>query len=311
MYRSVLCVTSSIVIHVIGIRQSKLELIVLASGKDRGELTPISTAMPSTVHRPPSTAPPVFTIITVVYNGAADLPGTMESVRSQTYPHIEYIFVDGASKDNSLQIIQDFAKTMPNVRWISEPDKGLYDAMNKGMRIATGDFVWCLNCGDHIHAPDVLEKMAALIMPQTDVLYGETMLVDAERRPVGTMSELSTRQLPEHLHWRQFLGGMLVVHQAFIPRLSVAPPLMDNNLCADYDWCIKILKKSRENINTGFITTDYLMGGISKQRHRQSLRDRFAVMRTHFGLVLTLLAHGWIVIRALVHRIKRWGKAKY
>ena len=281
--------------------------------------------MPSTVHRSlsaeglpevePSTLNPqpstLFTIITVVYNGAADLPGTMESVRSQTYPHIEYIFVDGASKDNSLQIIQEFAPTMPNVRWISEPDKGLYDAMNKGMRIATGDFVWCLNCGDHIHAPDVLEKMAALITPQTDVLYGETMLVDAERRPAGTMSELSTRQLPEHLHWRDFLGGMLVVHQAFVPRLSIAPPLIENNLCADYDWCIKILKKSRENINTGFITTDYLMGGISKQRHRQSLRDRFAVMRTHFGLVLAVLAHGWIVMRAVIHRVRRWGKARY
>jgi hypothetical protein len=179
------------------------------------------------------------------------------------------------------------------------------------MRIATGDFVWCLNCGDHIHAPDVLEKMAALVQPDTDVLYGETMLVDAERRPAGTMSELSTRELPVRLHWRQFLGGMLVVHQAFIPRLSVAPPLIENNLCADYDWCIKILKKSRSTVNTGFITTDYLMGGISKQRHRQSLKDRFQVMRTHFGLVPTLLAHGWIVIRALIHKIRRSGKPKY
>ncbi len=252
-----------------------------------------------------------FTIITVVYNGEKDLPGTMESVRRQTYPHIEYIFVDGASKDNSLQVIKDFVPAMPNVRWISEPDKGLYDAMNKGMAIATGDFVWCLNCGDHIHAPDVLEKMAALVTPDTDVLYGETMLVDERRRPVGTMSELSTRQLPARLHWRQFLGGMLVVHQAFIPRLSVAPPLIENNLCADYDWCIRILKKSRGTVNTGLITTDYLMGGISKQRHRQSLRDRFAVMREHFGLPATLLAHGWIVLRAGLHRVKRWGKTRY
>jgi len=273
-----------------------------------------SKTTPNTLNEQPATSNQqliTFTIITVVYNGETDLPGTMESVRQQTYPHIEYIFVDGASKDNSLKIIQEFAPTMPNVRWISEPDKGLYDAMNKGMRIATGDFVWCLNCGDHIHAPDVLEKMAALVTPETDVLYGETMLVDAERRPVGTMSELSTRKLPKHLHWRQFLGGMLVVHQAFIPRLSVAPLLIENNLCADYDWCIKILKKSRQAVNTDLITTDYLMGGISKQRHRQSLRDRFKVMRAHFGLVPALLAHGWIVIRAVIHRVRRWRKARY
>ena len=270
--------------------------------------------MPSpAVHRPPSTAhrPPVFTIITVVYNGEKYLPGTMESVRRQTYPHIEYIFVDGASKDNSLKIIQDFAKTMPNVRWISEPDKGLYDAMSKGLRLATGDFVWCLNSGDHIHSPDVLEKMAAMVTPQTDVLYGETLLVNEAREPVGTMSELSTRRLPARLRWRDFLGGMLVVHQSFIPRRTIAPEFIENNLCADYDWCIKILKKSRGNVNTGFITTDYLMGGISKQRHRQSLRDRFAVMRAHFGLLPALAAHAWIVVRAVLHRIRRRGKAKY
>jgi hypothetical protein len=104
---------------------------------------------------------------------------------------------------------------------------------------------------------------------------------------------------------------MLVVHQAFVPRLSIAPPLIENNLCADYDWCIKILKKSRLSVNTGFITTDYLMGGISKQRHRQSLRDRFSVMRTHFGLVPTLLAHVRIVIRAAIHRVRRSEKARY
>ncbi|MEZ4966973.1 MAG: glycosyltransferase family 2 protein [Saprospiraceae bacterium] len=256
-------------------------------------------------------ASPVFTIITVVYNGEADLPGTMESVRRQTYPHIEYIFVDGASSDNSLQLIRDFEKTMPSVRWISEPDKGLYDAMSKGLRIATGDFVWCLNSGDHIHSPDVLEKMAAMVTADTDVLYGETLLVNEAREPIGTMSELSTRKLPAKLGWRDFLGGMLVVHQAFIARRSLAPMFIEDNLCADYDWCIRIMKKSRRIVNTGFVTTDYLMGGISKQRHRQSLRDRFAVMRTHFGLMPALLAHGWIVIRAAVHRFRRWGKPRY
>ncbi len=260
---------------------------------------------------PAAHRPPLFTIITVVYNGEKDLPGTMESVRRQTYPHIEYIFVDGASKDNSLKIIQEFAQKMPNVRWMSEPDKGLYDAMSKGLRMATGDFVWCLNSGDHIHSPDVLEKMAAMVTPQTDVLYGETLLVNEAREPVGTMSELSTRRLPARLGWRDFLGGMLVVHQSFIARRTIAPEFIENNLCADYDWCIKILKKSRENINTGFITTDYLMGGISKQRHRQSLIDRFDVMRTHFGLFPALAAHARIVIRAILHRIRRRGKARY
>lgn len=235
----------------------------------------------------------------------------MESVWRQTYPHVEYIVVDGASKDRSLDIIAEYAGKMPHLRWISEKDKGLYDAMNKGLRMATGDFVQFLNCGDELHEADTLEKLAACVTDHTDVLYGETMLVDDNRHPAGAMSELSTRSLPAQLHWRDFIRGMLVVHQSFIPRRTIAPEYIENNLCADYDWCIRILKKSRENVHAGVIITDYLMGGISKQRHRQSLKDRFSVMRRHYGLVQTLLAHGWIILRAAWHRLSRSGKPRY
>ncbi|MCK6692196.1 MAG: glycosyltransferase [Thermoanaerobaculia bacterium] len=264
--------------------------------------------MPSTVHRPP---PAVFSIITVVYNGAFLLPGTIESVRRQTYPFIEYLVIDGGSTDGTVDIIRKYAAEMPNLRWISEKDRGLYDAMNKGLRLATGDFVWFLNSGDHLHAPDTVEKLAQMVSPETDVLYGETLLVEENRKPLGLMGELSTRSLPPHLHWRNYLGGMLVVHQSFVARRVLAPAYMDGNLCADFDWCIRILKESRQTVNSGLILSDYLAGGISKKRHRQSLSDRFAVMRTHFGLVPTLLAHAWIAIRAAAHRVKRWGKERY
>ncbi len=254
---------------------------------------------------------PVFSIITVVYNGELLLPGTMTSVLEQTYPHIEYWVIDGASKDNSLAIIRDFAAKMPNLHWISEKDAGLYDAMNKSLTLATGDFVWFLNAGDHLHSPDTVARIAALVTPETGVLYGETLLVDDVGQPVGTMSELSTRSLPQHLTWRDYLWGMRVVHQSFVPRRTLVSPYIMGNLCADYDWCIRILKQRRESINTGLILSDYLMGGMSKQRHRQSLRDRFAIMRTHFGWMLTLFAHGWILLRAVWHRLRRMGKATY
>jgi len=256
-------------------------------------------------------AAPVFSIITVVYNGAPLLPGTLQSVREQTYPGIEYIIVDGGSRDQSVAIIQDFAAAMPAVRWISEPDQGLYDAMNKGLRMATGDFVWFLNCGDHLFAPTTVAQCAALVQPDTDVLYGETRLVDDHRQPAGTMSELSTRRLPAHLHWRDYSGGMLVVHQSFVARRLLAPAYRTDNLCADYDWCIRILQQSRSTLYTGLILTDYLMGGLSKQRHRQSLRDRFTIMRRHFGLLPTLLAHVRIVFRALAHCWQRQGRKRY
>ncbi len=254
---------------------------------------------------------PVFSIITVVYNGAALLPGTMQGVWAQTYPHIEYLVIDGGSKDATVAGIQDFAAKMPNLRWISEPDRGLYDAMNKGLRMATGDFVWFLNSGDHLHDAGTVARCAALVTATTDVLYGETLLVDEARQPAGTMSELSTRRLPDHLHWRDYLGGMLVVHQSFVARRTLAPEYRTDNLCADYDWCIRILKHCRTIVNTGLVLTEYLMGGLSKQRHRQSLRDRFAIMQEHFGLFPTLLAHGRIVLRAASHRLHRQGKKRY
>ncbi len=254
---------------------------------------------------------PVFSIITVVFNGEKLLPGTIESVQRQTWPHIEYLVVDGGSTDGTLNVMRQYAAEMPNLRWQSESDEGLYDAMNKGLRQATGDFVWFLNCGDELREPDTVERLASLVQPDTDVLYGDTMLVDEARRPLGLMSDLSTRRLPTRLSWRDYLGGMLVVHQSFVPRRTLTPYYILDNLCADYDWCIRILKKSRANVWSGLTLTDYLAGGLSKRKHQQSLRDRFRVMREHFGLGPTLLAHGWIVLRAIGHRLTRIGKPKY
>lgn len=252
-----------------------------------------------------------LSIITVVYNSKDLLPGTVESVLRQTWPDIEYILVDGGSNDGTLELIRQYAAQTPYIKWVSGKDKGLYDAMNKGLAMATGAFVQFLNSGDWLHAPDTVEQIMLKATPDTGVLYGDTLLVNASRDPAGLMSELSTRPLPEALHWTQYLGGMLVVHQSFIARRSLAPEYALGNLCADYEWCIEILKKSGENIHTGIIITDYLMGGMSKQRHRQSLKDRFKVMRRQFGWMPALLSHLWIVLRAAVHYFRRWGRTRY
>lgn len=257
---------------------------------------------------------PVFSIVTVVYNGEPLLAPTMESVRRQTYPCVEYIVVDGASSDGSLAIIKSYAEKMPALRWVSEPDKGLYDAMNKGLHMACGDFILFLNAGDQLHAPDTLENMAKVAManPHSDVLYGETMLVNEDRVPQGTMSELSTRKVPRKLHWVMYLGGMLVIHQSFVPRHSIAPDYrLSAGLCADYDWCIEILKKSRANTHVGIVVTDYLMGGVSKKRHWQSLRERFGIMCRHYGVLLAVAAHVWILLRSGTHYLARWRKPRY
>lgn len=259
----------------------------------------------------PSNNTPLFSIITVVFNGEKLLPGTAESVLKQTFTNYEYLIIDGASKDGTMDYVRSLETLMPNLRWISERDKGLYDAMNKGLHLAKGDFVLFLNAGDHLHASDTLEKLATLVGPDTGVLYGETQLVDENRESAGVMSELSTRKLPYDLTWKDYLGGMLVVHQSFVARRSLTSDYHTDNLCADFDWCIEILKKSRQNRYAGIIISDYLMGGMSKQRHRQSLIDRFKVMRKHYGLAHAVWAHVKIVGRAGKHFFNRWGKKRY
>ncbi len=248
--------------------------------------------------------PPLVSIITVTYNSAHLLEGTMRSVLAQTYPHIEYIVIDGASTDHThliLALMKSLNERLLNAKRLhvlSEPDEGLYDAMNKGLKMATGDFVLFLNAGDRLFSQDTIEKMMEHYTADTDVLYGEVMLVSEARRHLGTRSKLTSRKLPEQLTWKSLLHGMVVCHQAFLARREIAPPYRTDNLTADIDWVIEVLKKSRRNVHTGLIVAEYLVGGLSVQRHRRSLRDRFEVMRRHYGLLPTLLAHVWFALRA-------------
>ncbi len=254
------------------------------------------------------TRPPLLSIITVVYNGAYFLHGTARSVLAQTYPHIEYIIVDGGSTDHTLTTIKlvEFANekllNAKILRWVSERDNGLYDAMNKGLRMATGDFVWFLNAGDELPDAQTVEKMMLKCGPETDVLFGETTLVTFTRYPLGTRSELTTQKLPAKLTWQSMRKGMVVCHQSFVARKAIAPNFMEGNLAADIDWVIEVLKKSRQNVRTGLVLSYYLTGGVSKQRHRQSLWDRYDVLKKHFGFWPNLWAHGSIVWRAIFSR---------
>ena len=125
---------------------------------------------------------PKFSIITVTYNAGAVLEDTIQSVITQTYKNVEYIIVDGGSKDRTLQIVEQYKEHIHTV--ISEPDKGLYDAMNKGIKLATGDYLCFLNAGDELHEDDTLQLMVHSITETTlpDVLYGDTAIVLALKK---------------------------------------------------------------------------------------------------------------------------------
>ena len=254
----------------------------------------------------------IFSIITIVYNAEKLIYETMQSVLNQTFTDYEYIIIDGNSKDATFKIVQEFQEKYPlSIKAISEPDKGLYDAMNKGLARAMGDFVLFLNAGDHLFEPTTLEKIAACIAPNTDILFGETMLVNDERQHIGTRSNLTVQKLPQQLTWRSLRLGMVVCHQSFLASRKLTPQYMGGNLAADIDWVIKCLKNAHNPMNTHLIISEYLMGGVSKTQHQQSLKDRYAVLKTHYDFLPNLISHGLIIVRALIFKFKNRHKQTY
>ena len=240
-----------------------------------------------------------ISIITVTYNAEATIERTLQSVAEQTYTDIEHIVMDGASKDKTVEIAQRY-----NTIVVSEPDKGLYDAMNKALKLATGDFLCFLNAGDKLHSKDTLAKIAAAADGSPiGVLYGDTHIVDNN----GTF--LRNRRLtpPEHLTWRSFKDGMLVCHQAFYITRQIALPYdLAYRFSADFDWCIRCMKEGESrgmrNIYVHEPLADYLSEGMTTANHKASLKERFRIMAKHYGLLPTVAQHIWFIFRALIKK---------
>ena len=268
---------------------------------------------------------PKFSIITVTYNAAKVLEDTIQSIVTQTYKNLEYIIVDGGSTDETLDIIHKYQEHITTV--ISEPDQGLYDAMNKGIKLATGDYLCFLNAGDGLHEDDTLLQMVHSINGTAlpGVLYGETEIVDSQ----GHFLYMRRLSAPATLTWKSFKQGMLVCHQAFFARRDLVEPYdLRYRFSADFDWCIRIMKKAdvlhnthltlidylnegmttrrrqrqmciRDSHNTHLTLIDYLNEGMTTRNHKASLKERFRIMSRHYGWASTVTHHLWFVLRLL------------
>ncbi len=259
--------------------------------------------------------PPLkITVATVCYNAGPLIATTIESVAAQTYADVEHLIIDGNSSDDTLQQIHRYqaqnsvSPVAHEIVCISEPDEGLYDAMNKALDQATGDYILFLNAGDAFHSPDTLAHVAALAAQyerRPAVIYGDTDLVDGE----GHFIRNRRLTPPAHLGWRDFRNGMLVCHQAFFASLDLARQIHYDRryrLSADFDWCIRILRSAEHHklpvANLHEVVADYLSEGLSTRHHGASLRERFDIMVRHYGLFRTLWQHAWFVIRAVVKK---------
>lgn len=258
-----------------------------------------------------------FSIITITYNAEAFLPRTVESVLSQHYRDIEHIIIDGASTDSTVSVAQDYmqrsyaAQNGHEVRIVSEPDNGLYDAMNKGLRQASGDYICFLNAGDFFPNANVLDTIVSRSLTGKSrqqlpaVIYGDTDIVDND----GNFLRHRRLAPPRNLTWRSFRKGMLVCHQAFYARLDIArtvPYDTRYRYSADVDWCIRVMKEA-ERMGAGLayvdsVVVNYTQEGQTTKHHRDSLKERYRVMQCHYGAFTTALMHAWFAVRAVVKK---------
>jgi len=246
---------------------------------------------------------PKISIITVVYNNVRDIEYTIRSVVGQTYPSIEYIIIDGASTDGTLDVIEHYKEHITML--ISEKDKGIYDAMNKGLAAATGDYVLFLNSGDELFDKDTIQYVVDK-GKDADIIYGETKLVDEQRRIIGDRRH----KVPKTFNWKSFRYGMNICHQAIYIRRSIVEPYdLQYQLSADIDWVIRATKKARTAQNVHAYIVRYLVGGMSQKRHRQSLKERYQIFNKYYGFLPNFFNHIIMAFRLIKYRISH-GKTR-
>lgn len=237
---------------------------------------------------------PLITIVTVTYNAAETLPLTMESVAEQTFADFEHLIIDGASTDDTISVARQMGR--PDLRIVSEPDHGLYDAMNKGVKLAHGYYLLFLNSGDRFHGADALQAYADAILDKNpDIIYGDTDIVNIEGERIGPR-HLSA---PEMLTFDSFSNGMLICHQAFMVKKEIAPSYdLQYHFSADYDWAIKCIRNTgpEKCVNLNTVAINYLSDGMTDKNKLKSLKERYRVMANHYGTFSAIKRHIALVL---------------
>ncbi len=247
----------------------------------------------------------LISVITINYNHLEGLKNTFKSIVNQTDKQsIEWIVIDGNSTDGSAEFLREHQNEI-DVLEIAK-DKGIYDAMNKGLALATGTYVWFMNGGDTVYANDVFEKaLQSIRIENCDILYSDTMFVSPEMEQIGLISDLKPQTLPENLNFSSFRFGMNLCHQSFIVRRSLCDPYdLQYKQAADVDWIVNILKKKPKAFRCNFILSNFEVGGSSYQYTKKAWRERFNVLTKHYGLLPNLFAHVWIIIRRVLFNLK-------
>lgn len=182
---------------------------------------------------------PKVSVITVSYNSSGTISDTIKSVLSQTYPDIEYIVIDGSSTDGTIDVIGSFGSKV--TKCISEPDKGIYDAINKGIRLSTGDIVGILNSDDSFYNKDVIQTVATTFLEDnTEAIFGDIVFVD----PVRT-SKIVRYYSSEKFNPNKFKFGFMPAHPSFYVKRDLFEKFgyykIDYKIAADFELLVRFL----------------------------------------------------------------------
>ena len=242
---------------------------------------------------------PLISIITVVYNSDSYIEKTIQSIINQSYPHTEYIIIDGGSTDKTIEIIKKYNKYINY--WKSEKDNGIYDAMNKAIKIANGDYLWFINAGDEIYSLSILNNIFLSKDRLADIYYGDTEIIDYKGLTIG----MRRHRIPKNLNWNSFKYGMKVCHQSVIVRKKIVDPYnLDYLYSSDFDWLIRVVRKARSIINTELILSKFMDGGKTKKTIIPGLKERFKIMTKYYGIIPTFFNHFIIAIKFLFFFVK-------
>ena len=251
-----------------------------------------------------------ISLITATFNSAETLRDTMQSVLSQTFKDIDYIIVDGNSKDGTLDIVKEFEPMFEGrMRWVSEPDKGIYDAMNKGVKMAQGDVVGILNSDDFFASDHVLQTVADAFAgnPALDGVYADVRYVNWQdtSKTVRIFSGKDFKR--EKLCW-----GKMPPHPSFYVKRSCYNRFglysLDYPICSDYDMFVKMIWVG--NINTLYINDVFVnmrSGGTSSNGvkvHRKIMRERMRCVREH-KMPSNFFKQSWRYLQRIMSLIKK------
>lgn len=228
-----------------------------------------------------------ITIITTTYNRASTLRETLESVLAQSYPNYEHIIVDGMSSDRTMDIVREYEpRYNGKLRYIREKDGGIYDAMNKGLKIASGDVVGFLNSDDYYTTNDILQTIADTFArnPQAEAIYGDVHYIDAStNRFARYYSSAIFRP------WMMRMGFM-PAHPSFYCKRETYEKTqiyysLNYKIAADFEWMLRLIYKQK--IRTTYIRKDFVTmrtGGASSSGiacHQQINRDHLCALRVN------------------------------